>query len=72
MTQYVDTRTDRPIGDVPSTVEGSTGAGEPGGPTPTEIANAIGAKADAEQAANVAGLARAAERQDADTKRRQV
>jgi hypothetical protein len=55
-----------------TTVPDSTGSGEGPGPTPKEIADAIGAKADAEVAANAAGLAAAGDRQEAETDKRRV
>jgi hypothetical protein len=75
-TKYYDTRPGREgveIGSVPSTVEGSSGSGEERfGDRPQSLAEAAGAAADAKAAADVAGLARAAERQDRDTARRKV
>ena len=71
--QIIDPRTGRPIGEVEPKTADSSGSGEEKfGPTPKSIADAIGKKADAEEAANTAGLLAAGERVDRDTARRTV
>jgi hypothetical protein len=73
--QYVDTRPGRegvPIGHVPSTVPDSTNAGEPAGPTPTDVVNAISKAAAAKEARDTKAILAAGQRQERETNRRRA